>query len=107
MSDFESGHEEQGQSGVLSEEELREPRMYRVLLHNDDYTTMEFVILVLVDIFRKTAEEASEIMLAVHRNGMGVCGVYPREIAEFRVREVEKRARLAGFPLSCTMEEES
>lgn len=95
MSDFESGHEEQGQSGVLSEEELREPRMYRVLLHNDDYTTMEFVILVLVDIFRKTAEEASEIMLAVHRNGMGVCGVYPREIAEFRVREVEKRARLA------------
>lgn len=107
MSDFESGHEEQGQSGVLSEEELREPRMYRVLLHNDDYTTMEFVILVLVDIFRKTAEEASEIMLAVHRNGMGVCGVYPREIAEFRVREVEKRARLAGFPLRCTMEEES
>ena len=64
-------------------------------------------ILVLVDIFRKTAEEASEIMLAVHRNGMGVCGVYPREIAEFRVREVEKRARLAGFPLRCTMEEES
>lgn len=63
-----------GQSGLLSEEELREPRMYRVLLHNDDYTTMEFVILVLVDIFRKTAEEASEIMLSVHRNGMGVCG---------------------------------
>lgn len=106
MSEFESGREEQGQPGFLSEEELREPRLYRVLLHNDDYTTMEFVILVLVDIFRKTAEEASEIMLAVHRNGMGVCGVYPREIAEFRVYEVEKRARLAGFPLRCTMEEE-
>lgn len=106
MSEFESEREEEGQSGLLSEEELREPRMYRVLLHNDDYTTMEFVILVLVDIFRKTAEEASEIMLSVHRNGMGVCGVYPREIAEFRVHEVEKRARLAGFPLRCTMEED-
>ena len=107
MSEFESGHEEESQSGSLAEEELREPRMYKVLLHNDDYTTMDFVILVLVDIFRKTAEEASEIMLSVHKSGMGVCGVYPREVAEFRVLEVEKRARLAGFPLRCTMEEDN
>ena len=104
----ESRHEDapERESGFLTEEEVREPKLYRVLLHNDDYTTMEFVVLVLVDIFRKSPEEASEIMLSVHEKGIGVCGVYPREIAEFRIHEVAKRARQAGFPLLCTMEEE-
>jgi ATP-dependent Clp protease adaptor protein ClpS len=92
--------------GLQVEDEVREPRLYRVLLHNDDYTTMEFVVLVLVDIFHKSPEEASEIMLSVHEKGIGVCGVYPREIAEFRTSLVSKRARQSGFPLLCTMEEE-
>lgn len=94
------------ESGFMAEEEVREPKLYRVLLHNDDYTTMEFVVLILVDIFHKSAEEASDIMLAVHEKGIGVCGAYPREIAEFRIHQVARRARQAGFPLLCTMEEE-
>jgi len=93
------------ESGFLEEDEVREPRLYRVLLHNDDYTTMEFVVLLLVDLFHKSAEEASAIMLSVHEKGVGVCGIYPREIAELRVHQTGKRAREAGFPLRCTMEE--
>jgi len=85
--------------------ELSEPPLYRVLLHNDHYTTMEFVIEVLEKIFHKTASEATGIMLAVHQSGVGLCGVYPFEIAETRVRLVEKHARDCGFPLLCTMEE--
>ena len=80
--------------------------MYRVILHNDDYTTMDFVVMVLEEVFRKTAEEAEAIMLAVHEKGRGVCGVYPKEIAEFRVGQVLRRANEAGFPLLCTLEKE-
>lgn len=86
-------------------EDLREPPLYRVLLHNDDYTTMEFVVLVLVDIFRKNAEEAADIMLNVHQNGVGQCGIYPLEIAETRIHLTRVRAEKAGFPLRCSMEE--
>jgi ATP-dependent Clp protease adaptor protein ClpS len=95
--------EEQNESDVASE--LGEPRLYRVLLHNDHYTTMEFVIEVLEKIFHKTASEATSIMLAVHKTGVGICGIYPFEIAETRVRLVETYARKVGFPLLCTMEE--
>lgn len=94
------------ESGVVLEEELKEPSMYRVLLHNDDYTTMDFVVMVLTQIFRKSVEEAETIMLAVHEKGKGVCGVYPKEIAEFRVGQVHRRANEAGFPLRCSMEKE-
>ena len=80
--------------------------MFRVLLHNDDYTTMAFVVQILQDIFRKTSEEATAIMMVVHEKGAGVCGVYPREIAEFRVGLVRHRAQEAGFPLLCTMEKD-
>ena len=94
------------ESGVVLEEELKEPAMYRVILHNDDYTTMDFVVMVLMEIFRKTADEAETIMLEVHEKGTGLCGVYPKEIAEFRVGQVLRRANEAGFPLLCTMEKE-
>ena len=94
------------ESGSVTETELRKPRLFRVLLHNDNYTTMEFVVLILMEIFHKNSDEASDIMFSVHEKGMGVCGVYPREIAEFRINQVMKRARQAGFPLLCTMEEE-
>ncbi|MDK2955736.1 MAG: ATP-dependent Clp protease adaptor protein ClpS [Desulfovibrionales bacterium] len=91
--------------GPLIEEELKEPRRFRVILHNDDYTTMEFVVQVLMLVFKKSEEEATQIMLQVHNNGMGVCGVYTAEVAETKVSMVARLARNAGFPLRCSMEE--
>ena len=88
------------------EEEVKEPAMYRVLLHNDDYTTMEFVVEILMYVFKKTVEEATQIMLNVHRKGMGMCGVYTYEIAETKVDTVMKLAQEHGHPLRCTMERE-
>ena len=85
--------------------DVREPRRFKVLLHNDDYTTMEFVVEVLMAIFRKTLPQAQEIMLAVHHSGLGVCGEYTEEVAETKVAQVHTRARAAGFPLRCSMEE--
>lgn len=89
----------------LDDTELREPRMFRVFLHNDDYTTMEFVVQILVDVFHKNGEQASAIMLEVHEKGVGLCGVYTQEIAETKIAQVHARARKAGFPLRCTLEE--
>lgn len=86
-------------------DEVREPRRYKVLLHNDDYTTMEFVVFVLKVIFNKNEAEATHIMLTVHEKGIGVCGVYTSEIAETKVALVHKMARKEGYPLKCTMEE--
>jgi ATP-dependent Clp protease adaptor protein ClpS len=90
----------------LLDTELREPRRYRVLLHNDDYTTMEFVIGILMTVFHKTVAEAEAVMLAVHEKGLGSCGVYTEEVAETKVAQVRDKARKAGFPLRCSMEEE-
>ncbi len=90
---------------LLLEEDVREPRQYKVLLHNDDYTSMEFVIFVLIRVFRKSTDEATSIMLAVHEEGIGICGVYTHEIAETKVAQVYGMAREAGFPLRCTLEE--
>lgn len=95
-----------GQTGFSVDIDVREPRKFRVLLHNDDYTTMEFVIEVLIGIFRKSPEQATAIMLAVHETGLGTCGVYTEEMAETKVIQVHERARKAGFPLRCSMEEE-
>ena len=88
-----------------AEAETRLPPRYRVLLHNDDYTTMEFVIEVLEGIFGKSPAEAFRIMLHVHENGIGVCGAYPHEIAETKVALVHERARGRGFPLRASLEE--
>lgn len=89
---------------VDHELDLSEPPLYRVLLHNDDYTTMDFVVMVLETVFHKTAAEATSIMLQVHKNGHGECGIYPHEIAETRVFKVQRLADEQGFPLLCTME---
>lgn len=86
--------------------EVEEPKKYNVFLLNDDYSTMEFVIDVLVKIFRKTVSEAEAIMLNVHNNGKGLCGVYSFEIATTKVAQVKTMAREKGFPLKATMEEE-
>ena len=83
-----------------------EPPLYRVLLLNDDYTTMEFVVQVLRFVFNKPPAEATRIMLNVHREGSGVCGTYPREVAETKVETVHSLARESGFPLRCKMERE-
>ncbi len=90
---------------TLLEDDVREPRRFKVLLHNDDYTTMEFVIAVLREVFRKTMQEATVIMLSVHEKGMGECGVYTAEVAETKVAIVHSRARKEGFPLRCSLEE--
>lgn len=82
----------------------KKPSMYRVLLMNDDYTPMEFVIDVLMKVFNKSAEEATRIMLNVHKNGIGVCGVFTFEIAETKVSQVMGAAKRAQHPLQCTME---
>jgi len=89
------------------QEDLEEPPLYRVLLHNDDYTTMQFVVEVLMVVFNKSMEEATLIMLNVHKKGVGLCGVYPYEIAETKVDTVDSLARENGFPLKCSMERES
>ena len=89
-----------------TDQEVDEPPMYKVMLLNDDYTTMEFVVEVLVYVFQKSAEEATGIMLNVHRSGVGVCGIYPFEIAETKVDTVLSLARENGFPLKCIMERE-
>lgn len=91
-------------TATIVKKKIKEPDRYVVLLHNDDYTSMDFVVGVLCDIFYKTPEEATAIMLAVHQQGIGQCGVYTHEIAETKVALVRRRARAAGFPLRCTME---
>ena len=89
------------------QDDPEEPPLYRVLLHNDDYTTMQFVVEVLMVVFNKSMEEATLIMLNVHKQGVGLCGIYPFEIAETKVDTVDTLARENGFPLRCTMERES
>ena len=89
-----------------TERQLKKPRKYKVLLHNDDFTTMEFVVYVLRTIFQHSETKAMHIMLHVHHNGVGVAGVYPYQIAETRVNQVESLARQQEFPLRCSLEED-
>ena len=95
-------------SGVLTKTrpKTKKPSLYKVLLLNDDYTPMEFVVHVLETYFSKTREEAYRIMLHVHRKGVGVCGVYTFEVAETKVTQVMDFAKQNGHPLQCTMEKE-
>jgi ATP-dependent Clp protease adaptor protein ClpS len=85
-------------------DKTKEPELFQVVLLNDDYTTMEFVVEVLESIFNKAPAEAYRIMMQVHTQGRGACGMYPFEIAETKVVTVEERARANGFPLKATME---
>ena len=83
---------------------VKEPPLYKVLLHNDDYTSMEFVVLLLEKVFSKSTAEATRIMLNVHQQGIGVAGIYHREIAETKIAVVHDLARKNEFPLRCSME---
>ena len=102
MGQYESDVEESVSSET--DQEVEEPPMYKVMLLNDDYTTMEFVVEILMYVFQKSSEEAMRIMLNVHRNGVGICGVYTHEVAETKVDTVQMLARENGFPLKCIME---
>ena len=95
------------QSGVTTviKKKIKRPSLYKILLHNDDYTTMEFVIYILKKFFGKSMEDAQKIMMKVHMQGTGVCGIYTFEIAETKVSQVMKVAKSEGHPLVCTMEE--
>lgn len=86
--------------------DLQEPKKYKVFLLNDDFSTMDFVIDILVIVFRKSVDEASAIMLNIHNNGRDICGVYTHEIASTKVAQVKTMAREKGFPLKAVMEEE-
>jgi ATP-dependent Clp protease adaptor protein ClpS len=93
--------------GVVSSEkkqQIRRPFMYKVLLHNDDYTTMDFVVMILEKIFHKSITEASQIMLNIHEQGRGVAGVYPRDVAETKMILVYDLARQNEYPLKCSLE---
>jgi len=87
-------------------DEVKNPPMYRVFLLNDDYTTMEFVVEILVSVFNKSVEAATHIMLNVHRQGIGLCGVYTFEVAETKVDIVHRLAAENSFPLKCVIEKD-
>ena len=95
-----------GRVGTQTVTRTKKPSLYRVLLLNDDYTPMEFVVYVLERFFQKNQEEATTIMLHVHQNGVGVCGVFTYEVAETKVAQVLDLARRHEHPLQCTMEKE-
>lgn len=89
---------------ILTVDRIKEPPFFRVLMHNDNYTTVDFVVKVLVSVFRRSEAEAKQIMLHVHNRGVGVCGTYPRSVAETKVARVHRLAEQEGFPLRCSME---
>ena len=109
MSDVEKRNGSDGPAtGVIvkAKPKTKKPSMYKVLMLNDDYTPMEFVVHILERFFNKTREEATRIMLHVHRRGVGVCGVYTYEVAETKVTQVMDFARQHQHPLQCTLEKD-
>jgi ATP-dependent Clp protease adaptor protein ClpS len=98
---------DQHEGSVVTErrQEIDEPSLYKVLLHNDDYTTMDFVVMVLEAVFHKTNVEATQIMLNVHNQGVGVAGIYTRDIADTKVAVVHEMARQSEYPLNCSIEQ--
>ena len=103
-----SGSDKHGDEGELAvapaKPKLKRPPLYRVVLLNDDYTPMEFVVEVLEHFFSMNREKATQVMLAVHTQGKGVCGIYPRDIAETKAEQVNQAARDNGHPLLCEVE---
>ena len=99
---------EEGGVGVLPEKKTRleKPKLYKVILHNDDFTTMDFVVFVLEYVFSRSEAEAVAIMLSVHNSGIGIAGVYPYEIANMKCQKAINLAKSREYPLLCTVEEE-
>ena len=105
MENPETNSDNKTKSRNKTKEQITTPALFKVLMHNDDYTTMEFVVEVLRDIFLKPATEAEKIMLTIHFQGVGYCGTFPYAIAETKASRARLKARKAGFPLRCTLEE--
>jgi len=105
LSNEENNAEETGVA-TLVRSKVKKPSLYKVLLHNDDYTTMEFVVMILKGIFSKSGADAERVMLKVHQEGAGICGVYTHEIAETKTQKVLDLAKEHGHPLICSFEEE-
>ena len=105
-SDTDNNNQDESQRGLLldSKPKTKKPSMYNVLLLNDDYTPMEFVVTVLEKVFNKKADEPTQIMLHVHKNGIGVCGTFTYEVAESKCKAVLDMAKKNEHPLQCTME---
>ena len=105
-SDTDNNNQDESQRGLLldSKPKTKKPSMYNVLLLNDDYTPMEFVVTVLEKVFNKKAEEATQIMLHVHKKGIGVCGTFTYEVAESKCKAVLDMAKKSEHPIQCTME---
>ena len=105
-SNTDNNNQDESQRGLLldSKPKTKKPSMYNVLLLNDDYTPMEFVVTVLERVFNKKAEEATQIMLHVHKKGIGVCGTFTYEVAESKCKAVLDMAKKSEHPLQCTME---
>ena len=99
-------HQEQGDVATETRQEVKRPPLFKVLLHNDDYTTQEFVVAILETIFEHPRETAFQIMLHVHTRGIGIAGLYPFETAEAKATEVHALARESEFPLQCSIEPE-
>lgn len=106
--DNDGDHREDQETGLLlkPKPKTKKPSMYKVLLLNDDYTPMEFVVHILEKFFNKTRQESTDIMLHVHRRGVGICGIFTYEVAETKVAQVMDFARANEQPLQCTMEKE-
>ena len=95
----------ESKTSLLNRTEKKTPPLFKVLMHNDHYTTMEFVIEVLETVFNKSSAEANRIMMNVHLKGIGICGIYPFDIAETKAEKVHTLAGRQGFPLRCSVEE--
>ena len=108
MSDDDKRRDDENSTSVIvrTRPKTKKPSLYKVLMLNDDYTPMEFVVLVLERFFAKSREEAQRIMMHVHRRGVGICGVYTYEVAESKVTQVMDFARQHQHPLQCTLEKE-
>ena len=98
-------HKTSGSARAESLQKTARPPLYKILMHNDDYTTMDFVVSVLESIFHLPPTEANRIMLNIHMRGVGLCGTYPFDIAETKVHQVHARAKSEGYPLKCSLEE--
>lgn len=105
MPDKTRGNERE-QGDVATRERVKQPGKYKVILLNDDYTTMEFVVWVLQNVFHHSSASATRVMLHIHNQGTGVAGIYTRDVAETRVAQVHRLAKELGHPLQCTMEPE-
>ncbi len=100
------GTEEDGSVLTKKKPKTRKPRMFKVLIHNDDFTPMEFVVAILEQIFRLGQVDATRVMLHVHNNGVGVAGVYPHQVAETKMHQVLTNAQRLEYPLQCSIEPE-